>query len=252
MVRKQLFSCCQQYKGCCWPASRALLSKERNYRKEGMTYMQITACSLKFIFHVNVLEGSSNITEKNVCLLELCSAAPPGVSVLVCDHLGPLAGRVLLENLVQLEFVHIRGQVAHKHRELRPADSTALLRQTGTFTSFQMIVDSSSPFSFHRGVSQIWFSQRSSFISFFTRGLFITLDARAAHVFVRSGNSILLRNLHLVCSCKYLERRRAAAFQHWAHTRLTCLTATPNLNSTRFDTRLINEGQRVWKGRQEG
>lgn len=126
--------------------------------------MQITACSLKFIFHVNVLEGSSNIRE-NVCLLEMCSAAPPGVSVLVCDHLGPLAGRVLLENLVQLEVVHIRGQVTHKYRELRPAESTALLRQTGTFTSFQMIVYSSSPFSFHRGVSQIWFSQRSSFIS---------------------------------------------------------------------------------------
>lgn len=64
MVRKQLFSFCQQYKECCWPASRAVLSKERNYRKEGMTYMQITACSLKFIFHVNVLEGSSSITEK--------------------------------------------------------------------------------------------------------------------------------------------------------------------------------------------
>lgn len=39
----------------------------------------------------------------------------PGVSVLVSDHFGSLAGKVLLENLVQLEVVHLGGQVAHKH-----------------------------------------------------------------------------------------------------------------------------------------
>lgn len=83
------------------------------------------------------LEDSSTQHRKQVCLVELCAAALPGVSVLVSDHFGPLAGRVLLENLVQLEVVHIGGQVTHKHRELRPVRITPLLKQPSPFRSFR-------------------------------------------------------------------------------------------------------------------
>lgn len=45
----------------------------------------------------------------------LLRAGVPGVSILVSDDFGSFAGRVLLKNLMELEVVYFRGQVAHKH-----------------------------------------------------------------------------------------------------------------------------------------
>ena len=62
------------------------------------------------------------LKQKNT--LDQSSAAPvqgsPGVPILVAHHLGPFAGGELLKDLMELEVVHIRGQVANKHRELWP------------------------------------------------------------------------------------------------------------------------------------
>lgn len=200
---------------------------------------------------MNVLEGSSNITEK-MSACSNCAQLPhleyPYWSV---TTLAPLQEGYFLKTWCSWNsFISEAKSPTNTENSGLQTAQLCSGKQAHSHP-FKWLLTVQVP-SLSTGACPRFGSLSSPHLSVFTRGSFITLDARAAHSFVRSGNSIFLRNLHLVCSCKYLERCRAAAFQHWAHTRLTCLTATPTWILHAFDARLINEGQRVWKGRQEG
>lgn len=75
MVRKQLFSFCRQYKVHCWPRSRAVLSKERNYRKESMTHVDYSMF-LKIHIPTRMCEETVLFDTENMSAWSNCAQLP--------------------------------------------------------------------------------------------------------------------------------------------------------------------------------
>lgn len=84
-----------------------------------MTYVDYSTL-LKIHMPTRMYLKTVVLNTEYVSLVELCAATIPGISILVSDHFGSLVGREILENLLQLEVLHIRGQVTNKHGELGP------------------------------------------------------------------------------------------------------------------------------------